>query len=96
MCSDRCRRVGTCPECDKAVQAVSQGRPSLRVLVGYALGLLLVICVVALFASAAGVSEERINILGMLVVPVGAVWLLAGAVGGQQEGFVCRGCGYSE
>ena len=26
----------------------------------------------------------------------GAVWLLAGAVGGQQEGFFCGCCGYSE
>ena len=68
----------------------------MRVLIGHALGLLLVLCVGALLASAAGISEERINLLAMLVVPVGLAWLQAGAVNDWQEGVFRRGCGYSE
>ncbi|MBF1163784.1 MAG: hypothetical protein HXL68_01960 [Dechloromonas agitata] len=96
MRSDQHRRAGICPECAEKVQVVRQERPPLRVLVGYVLGLLLVLCVGALLASAAGISEERINLLAMLVVPVGLAWLLVGAVTDRQEGFFCRGCGYSE
>lgn len=95
MRSDQ-RRAGICPECAETVQVVCQERAPLRVLIGHALGLLLVLCVGALLASAAGISEERINLLAMLVVPVGLAWLLAGAVSDRQEGFFCRGCGYSE
>lgn len=90
------RRAVVCPECAEAVQVVRQERAPLRVLIGHALGLLLVLCVGALLASAAGISEERINLLAMLVVPVGLAWLLAGVVSDRQEGFFCRGCGYSE
>lgn len=62
---------------------VCRERAPLRVLIGHALGLLLVLCVGALLASATGISEERINllvVLVVLVVLVGLAWLLAGAV----------------
>jgi hypothetical protein len=59
--------------------------------------LLFTLCMAALLASSAGVSEERINLMGMLSVPAGMIWLLAsGFRAGSSEGFYCRTCGYSE
>lgn len=96
MCHERKQRVGRCPECEGDVQVAIQKRTPIRNVVIDGLLLLITLCVAALLASYAGVGEEKINLMGMLSVPVGLIWLLAGRYRADSEGFYCRACGYSE